>query len=56
MMICQMRNARAVVYAADLSVFASAVADECNFRADLAKSGLKQELRIPLNMKSILVP
>lgn len=55
-MISQMRNAQAVVYATDLSVCASAVADECNFRADLAKSELKQELRIPLNMKNILVP
>lgn len=54
-MISQMRNARAVLYAAGLSVCVSVVADECNFRADSAKSGLKRELRIPPNMESILV-
>lgn len=55
MMISQMRNVRAVLCAAGLSVCALVAADECNFRADSAKNGLKRELRILSNTKSIIV-
>lgn len=43
MMTFQRRNVRAVLCAADLSVCVSVAADECNFRADSAKNGLKQD-------------
>lgn len=55
MMISQMRNVRAVLCAAGLSVCALVAADECNFRADSAKSGLKRELRIPSKLEGIIV-
>lgn len=51
MMISQMRNVRAALCAAGLSVCALVAADECNFRADSAKNGLKRELRILSNKK-----
>lgn len=50
-----MRNARAVLCAAGLSVCASVAADEYNFRADSAKSELNRELIIPPNVERIYV-
>lgn len=54
MMIFQMRNVRAVLCGAGLSVCALVAADECNFRADSAKNGLKWELRISSIRKALL--